>query len=45
MEVFYDGMHVTERGSQIYAEYIAERLLETVLRRTAPAARDAPAGG
>jgi lysophospholipase L1-like esterase len=26
MNIFYDGMHVTDRGSQIYAEYIAERL-------------------
>jgi lysophospholipase L1-like esterase len=26
MKVFYDGMHVTDDGSEIYAEYIAEHL-------------------
>jgi lysophospholipase L1-like esterase len=31
-EVFYDGIHVTADGSRIYAEYITQRLLETVLR-------------
>ena len=37
MRVFYDGIHVTDEGSRAYAEYIARRLGETVLR--APAAR------
>ena len=27
MVIFYDGMHVTENGSLIYAKHIAERLL------------------
>ena len=30
--VFYDGIHVTADGSRIYAEYITQRLAETVLR-------------
>jgi lysophospholipase L1-like esterase len=34
MRVFYDGIHVTDEGSRIYAEYIARRLGETVLRRS-----------
>jgi lysophospholipase L1-like esterase len=33
MRVFYDGIHVTDEGSRVYAEYIARRLRETVLRR------------
>jgi lysophospholipase L1-like esterase len=33
MRVFYDGIHVTDEGSRAYAEYIARRLRETVLRR------------
>ncbi len=33
MKVFYDGIHVTNFGSQVYAEHIAERLGETVLAR------------
>ncbi len=32
MKVFYDGIHVTDEGSQIYAEHIAAQLLETLLR-------------
>jgi lysophospholipase L1-like esterase len=31
MKVFYDGMHVTDDGSEIYAEYIAEHLYDEVL--------------
>lgn len=31
MKIFYDGMHVTDRGSVVYAEYIAERLRAEVL--------------
>ena len=30
MVVFYDGIHVTDQGSSIYAEHITERLLETL---------------
>jgi GDSL-like Lipase/Acylhydrolase family len=30
MNVFYDGVHVTNHGSRIYADYITRRLLETV---------------
>ena len=33
MKVFYDGVHVTNDGSRVYAEYITQRLLDTVLRR------------
>jgi hypothetical protein len=33
MKIFYDGMHVTDRGSEVYAEYIAERLYGEVLAR------------
>jgi hypothetical protein len=32
MKVFYDGVHVTNLGSRIYAEYIVQRLLESVLQ-------------
>lgn len=35
MHVFYDGMHVTDRGSRIYAEHIAEKLLPLVRQRIA----------
>ncbi len=31
MRVFYDGVHVTNSGSQIYAEHIVARLSESVL--------------
>jgi lysophospholipase L1-like esterase len=31
MKIFYDGVHVTDRGSEVYAEYIAERLDGAVL--------------
>jgi lysophospholipase L1-like esterase len=34
MRIFYDGIHVTDEGSRVYAEYIARRLEETVLRRS-----------
>jgi lysophospholipase L1-like esterase len=33
MKIFYDGVHVTDRGSEVYAEYIAERLYDEVLTR------------
>jgi lysophospholipase L1-like esterase len=33
MKIFYDGMHVTDHGSKVYAEHIAERLYDTVLAR------------
>jgi lysophospholipase L1-like esterase len=33
MNIFYDGVHVTDRGSEVYAEYIAERLYDEVLAR------------
>jgi hypothetical protein len=32
MRVFYDGAHVSDEGSRVYAEYIARRLLDSVLR-------------
>ena len=31
MKVFYDGIHVTDDGSRIYASYITDRLRDTVL--------------
>ena len=31
MEIFYDGIHVTKRGSRVYAEYVVARLLESGL--------------
>jgi hypothetical protein len=31
MTVFFDGIHVTDHGSRVYAEYIAGRL-EPLLR-------------
>jgi len=30
-EIFIDGIHVTEKGSRIYAEYITQKLLPIVL--------------
>lgn len=42
MEIFYDGIHVTDRGSRVYAEHIAARLVEEVLPRLRPGA--APRG-
>ena len=27
MEIFYDAIHITDKGSQVYAQHIAERLL------------------
>lgn len=34
LKVFYDGVHVNDEGSRIYAAHISERLLDTVLRRS-----------
>lgn len=36
MKVFYDGVHVNDDGSRIYARYITERLIETVLADSRP---------
>jgi hypothetical protein len=33
MKIFYDGVHVTDHGSEVYAAYIAERLYDAVLAR------------
>jgi lysophospholipase L1-like esterase len=33
MKIFYDGVHVNDRGSEVYAGYIAERLYDEVLAR------------
>ena len=33
MNIFYDGVHVTDRGSQVYAKYIAEILHARALPR------------
>jgi lysophospholipase L1-like esterase len=33
MNLFYDGVHVTDAGSQLYADEIAKRLLATLLQR------------
>src|SRR5262249_24412333 len=33
MKIFYDRVHVNDRGSEVYAEYIAEHLLSEVLAR------------
>jgi lysophospholipase L1-like esterase len=33
MNIFYDGVHVTDRGSEVYAEYIAKRLYDEGLAR------------
>ncbi len=38
MKVFYDGIHVTNFGSKLYAEHIVERLVETVFAPPAVAA-------
>jgi hypothetical protein len=35
MTMFYDGMHVTDRGSRIYAEYVVERLIPLIEKRRA----------
>lgn len=32
MYLFYDGVHVTDRGSRVYAEHIADRLLPLIER-------------
>ena len=36
MKVFYDGVHVNDDGSRIYATYITRRLLDTVLSGSRP---------
>ena len=43
-EIFYDGVHVTDLGSQLYAEYIAARVVELGLvpRRPGPQRRVRP---
>jgi lysophospholipase L1-like esterase len=33
MNIFYDGVHITDHGSEVYAEYIAERLYDEALAR------------
>jgi hypothetical protein len=33
MEIFYDAIHVTDKGSQIYAQHITERLLPLILEQ------------
>jgi hypothetical protein len=33
MKIFYDGVHVNDRGSEVYAGYIAERLYEVLASR------------
>jgi hypothetical protein len=41
MNVFYDGIHVTDHGSHLYAEYITARLLASIpaLQGVSPTAR------
>jgi lysophospholipase L1-like esterase len=34
MKIFYDGIHVSAEGSQVYAEFITQRLLETALAKS-----------
>jgi len=38
MKVFYDGVHVSDEGSRLYARVITDRLLETVLAKDRPPA-------
>jgi len=47
MAYFYDGIHVTDRGSQEEAAYIAQRLAETILAPTLAAKQNSAkaAGG
>jgi len=33
MVIFYDAIHVTDKGSQVYAQYISERLLPLIRQR------------
>jgi lysophospholipase L1-like esterase len=40
MRLFYDGMHVTDRGSEAYAAIIAEHLRATILAKAPPFAFD-----
>jgi lysophospholipase L1-like esterase len=42
MVYFYDGIHVTDRGSQEEASYIAQRLSDTILSPKLTSARSAP---
>lgn len=35
MEIFYDAIHVTDKGSILYAEHIATRLLPLINQRIA----------
>jgi len=30
MHLFYDGVHVTDKGSEVYADHIADRLLPLI---------------
>ena len=39
-EIFFDGIHVTEKGSGVYAKYITERLMPFVQDRTHNAAAE-----
>lgn len=38
MKIFYDGIHVGPEGARVYAEYITQRLLETVLAKPSDSA-------
>ncbi len=40
--IFYDGMHVTDQGSMIYARYITERFLPLIQASLASTAEPAP---
>jgi hypothetical protein len=40
MKVFYDGIHVTENGSAMYAAYLSEHLLPVVRRVIAERPRE-----
>lgn len=42
MEIFYDAIHVTDKGSVVYAQHIAARLLPLILQRTATNASSSP---
>ncbi len=46
MKILYDGLHVNNFGSRVYAEHISERLAETVLAHllTTESAASPPAG-
>jgi GDSL-like Lipase/Acylhydrolase family len=34
MEIFYDAIHVTDKGSRVYAQHITERLLPLIVAQT-----------